>query len=113
MKDKRNLTIADDSNTSVSVTLWGEFCRQNNFVIGDIIAFNHVRVSDYGGKTLNTQAGSNVILEPKTEACTKVQKWYSSLSKDAIQKLESLSGGQAEGGISQRIDNSITIQEMI
>lgn len=35
------------------------------------------------------------------------------MNNEDLKNIESLSGGQGEGGIGQRIDNLISIQEMI
>jgi len=65
MKDKRTVYLADDGNVSINVTVWGEQSRKYDFIAGDIIAFTSVRVSDYGGRSINTNAGSSVIVDPK------------------------------------------------
>ena len=38
-KDKRSLVIGDESNTSISLTLWGEVCDRFDLKQGDIVAF--------------------------------------------------------------------------
>ena len=38
-KDKRSLTIGDESNTSISLTLWGDLCEKYPLSEGQIVAF--------------------------------------------------------------------------
>ena len=38
-KDKRSLTIGDESNTSIGLTLWGDLCEKYPFSEGQIVAF--------------------------------------------------------------------------
>ena len=52
-REKRALTVADDGNLSISLTVWGENCDLKGFVAGKIVAFKSCRVSDFGGKSLN------------------------------------------------------------
>lgn len=71
MKDKRTLIIADDSNVSINITLWGDHCK-NEFIEGDIVAFTQVRVSDYGGRSINSNASSTIVAEPQTDNYAKI-----------------------------------------
>ncbi len=49
MKDRCNLVVADDSNFSVGLTLWGSVAvnLQSALKVGDVVAFKSCRVSDY------------------------------------------------------------------
>ncbi len=51
-KDRRNITLADESNLTISVSLWGKNAAKL-FEFGSVVAIKGARVSDYGGKSLN------------------------------------------------------------
>ena len=51
-RDKRAVTIGDDANFSIGLTLWGDSCEKP-LNIGDIAAFQNCRVSEWNGKSLN------------------------------------------------------------
>jgi replication factor A1 len=54
-KVRKYVTLVDDTNYSISLTLWGEeLCDRNkDRKVGEILAVKSARVSDYGGKSLN------------------------------------------------------------
>lgn len=53
VKSKRTLTIGDESNSCIGVTLWGAVTEAHSYVPGQVIALKNCRVSDYNGKSLN------------------------------------------------------------
>ena len=68
MKDKRTVTISDDTGVSVQATFWGEIAH-TNIAEGTIVAIKGAKVSDYGGKSLNLGNDHSVIeMEPEHEA---------------------------------------------
>jgi replication factor A1 len=52
-RDKRNLVIGDDTNFSISVTLWGETAAKLDLKPGMMIACKQCKISEYNGKSLN------------------------------------------------------------
>ena len=52
-RDKRELTLGDDSKVSIKITLWGDLCHAHDYTEGQVIAFKSCRVSDFRGKCLN------------------------------------------------------------
>jgi ssDNA-binding replication factor A large subunit len=52
-KDKRAITIIDDSQASVEITFWGNCAHAEGLQIGRIVAIKDCRVSDYNGVSLN------------------------------------------------------------
>ena len=52
-RDKRTLTIGDESNVSIGLTLWGEACECQDWQVGQVAIFQACRVSDFNGKSLN------------------------------------------------------------
>ena len=60
-KDRRTVTIMDDSNASVDITFWGASALKQGMDIGKLIAVKDCRVSDYKGVSLNGPFDSNDI----------------------------------------------------
>jgi len=84
-KDRMNLVIADDSNHSVPITVWGELCliAQNKFRLGDVVAFKQCRVSDYNGKSLNASPNDkDIVLNVKLPRALQISKWFQAKSID-------------------------------
>ena len=46
-RDKKALVIGDESNISIGITLWGKACHSKPINVGDIVAFQNARVSDW------------------------------------------------------------------
>lgn len=53
---KRELKIVDETNASISVTIWGDACGAQEFQVGKVAAFKACRLSDYGGRSLNASS---------------------------------------------------------
>lgn len=63
VRQKRSLTIGDESNSCIGVTLWGPVTESHRYGTGQVIAFKNCRVSDYNGKSLNaSSAPSDIVL---------------------------------------------------
>lgn len=92
-KEKREITVCDDSEYAISVTLWGEMANME--IQEDILfAMKNTRVGEWNGRSLN---GSNSINDfymnridhPNAE---KVMKWYRQMSPEDLQlRLKNLS----------------------
>ena len=54
VKDRRNVTLIDETELRIQVSLWGKNARESSYVVGQIMAIRGARVSDYGGKSLNS-----------------------------------------------------------
>lgn len=64
-RDKRAITIADETETSIDVTVWGELASSTEFRQGSVIAFKGCRVSEFAGRSLNASSD-------KSDTCFKV-----------------------------------------
>ena len=47
------MVIADESNLCITVSLWGNNARIQNYSEGAVMGLRGARVSDYSGKSLN------------------------------------------------------------
>lgn len=52
-RDKRTLTIADENQLSIAVTMWGALGSQFDFQRGQVVAIKNAKVSEFQGKSLN------------------------------------------------------------
>ena len=82
-KDKRRITLADDTGFNLEATLWGESASQE-FQVGQILAVKGARHSDYGGKSLNIDMDHCVIqINPEDqERYIELLTWYKESYKD-------------------------------
>ena len=62
MRDKRSLTIGDESHASIGVTLWGTVAQAHPYSSGQVIAMKNCRVSNYNGKSLNASSHADDIV---------------------------------------------------
>ena len=61
VKEKRSITIGDESNVCIAVTLWGSVTEAHPYRVGQVIALKGCRVSDYNGKSLNASSHAEDI----------------------------------------------------
>eukprot|EP00347_Sterkiella_histriomuscorum_P012018 403370207 len=109
-KDRRNITIADESEAKISLSLWGNLCTQYSYEEGQVMAVKNVRVSDYGGKSLNCGDDHSLIyLNPADKRTDQLMQW--SQTGGAKKNLQNLSGGVG-GGDSGSRDNYRLVREM-
>ncbi|KAG6545076.1 hypothetical protein Mapa_013459 [Marchantia paleacea] len=86
---KRDITIADESNKTVVVTLWNALSTdQGAKVFGmvdeePIVVFRSVRVSDYQGLSLSTVSHSTVLINPDIPEVKALRLWYEATGKSA------------------------------
>ena len=60
-REKRSMTIGDESNVCIGVTLWGNVAEAHAYSTGQVIAFKNCRVSDYNVKSLNSSSHADDI----------------------------------------------------
>eukprot|EP00923_Selenidium_pygospionis_P054799 GHVN01095437.1.p1 GENE.GHVN01095437.1~~GHVN01095437.1.p1 ORF type:complete len:461 (-),score=39.99 GHVN01095437.1:102-1325(-) len=68
-KEKRELTLIDDTNCSIDLTLWGDKCKLDEDLISSqpVVACKGVRVGDYQGRSLSTGYGSQLDFNPQDQ----------------------------------------------
>jgi|TARA_B110000285_G_C15099052_1_gene603863 hypothetical protein len=109
-KDKRTITLCDDTGVSINATLWGETASVE-LQVGDILACKAARVSDYGGKSLNL--GDDNIVNPAGEPRSQaLMAWYKDRTSNG-QALETEKLTQAgEGGLNAAALPMVLVEEM-
>ncbi|KAK2718993.1 replication protein A 70 kDa DNA-binding subunit-like [Artemia franciscana] len=99
---KRELKILDTSGADISLTLWGTQAETFDSETTKMIAAKHLRVGDFGGRTLSTTLESKLILNPDMEQSRLLSSWYENQGRNmAVQSLSAQRGAAAGGsGIS-------------
>ena len=104
-KDKRNVTVHDDSGFSISLTIWGEEASNFKLKKGEIVIFAKVQVHDYKGKTLSFSWDSKLVT--KIPAGPRYEQMVFFMSKNKNVELISSSN------FVQREKKLVFIQEII
>jgi replication factor A1 len=98
--NKRELTLADDSQTSVRLTIWGNQAQTFDAPIESIIAFKGVKVSDFGGRSLSLLSSGSMNIEPDIDEAHKLRGWYHAAGQNATfsthQNLATSAGANAK-----------------
>lgn len=76
--DKRELTLVDDTNFSVRVTVWGKTATEFDANPESIVAFKGTRVSDFGGRSLSLLSSGTMAIDPDIPEAHKLKGWYDS-----------------------------------
>jgi len=77
---KREITIADDSATKLTVALWGKRAQQEDslFEGNPIVCLKGVRVQEFnGGRSGSLLEQGSMIWKPETAEAQKIQLWWS------------------------------------
>ncbi|QDZ22081.1 replication factor A protein 1 [Chloropicon primus] len=105
---KRTLTIKDDSNASIEVTLWGNYCNEpgNELELASqqgshpVLAVKNARVGDYQGKTLGTISSTQLLVNPDIPEAGRLRNWYDRMGGAHSQTVQLNTGG---GGRTRRV----------
>ncbi|CDU25683.1 probable replication factor-A protein 1 [Sporisorium scitamineum] len=77
---KRELTLVDQGNRSVRLTLWGKNAETfpNNAGVDEkpVIAFKGVKVGDFGGRSLSMFSSSTMLINPDITESHVLRGWY-------------------------------------
>ena len=98
--NKRELTLADDSQTSVRLTIWGKAAQSFEAPLESIIAFKGVKVSDFGGRSLSLLASGSMNVDPEIDEAHKLRGWFDAVGQNATfnthQNLASNTGSRGK-----------------
>ncbi|KAK6921000.1 Replication protein A, OB domain [Dillenia turbinata] len=84
---KRDITVADETNKTVIVSLWNESATTTGQELLDladkfpIIAIKSLKVGDFNGVSLSTLSKSVVLVNPDVPEAEKLRSWYDSEGK--------------------------------
>ncbi|KAK0211172.1 hypothetical protein DFS33DRAFT_355950 [Desarmillaria ectypa] len=101
---KRELTLADQSNFSVRLTLWGKQAEQYQHENEQpVIAFKGVRVGDFGGRSLSMVSSSMMSVNPDIEEAFALRGWYDNEGQTSTFQAHSrgAAAGASAGGFNR------------
>lgn len=93
---KRDITLVDNTNFSVRLTLWGGVAGSFNAPLESVVAFKSVKVSDFGGKSLSLLSSGTVSINPDVNEAHTLKGWYDAQGKNG-QFSSHAQGGAGEG----------------
>eukprot|EP00566_Odontella_aurita_P008209 CAMPEP_0113582910 /NCGR_PEP_ID=MMETSP0015_2-20120614/32195_1 /TAXON_ID=2838 /ORGANISM="Odontella" /LENGTH=659 /DNA_ID=CAMNT_0000487671 /DNA_START=108 /DNA_END=2087 /DNA_ORIENTATION=- /assembly_acc=CAM_ASM_000160 len=90
---KCELTLADDSNTEVTLTVWGDEASKAAQTFGGnpIVAFRRARVSDFGGRSLSTSMNGSTVINPRIPESDRLRNWWQREGQSGASASRSLS----------------------
>ncbi|EMS53693.1 Replication protein A 70 kDa DNA-binding subunit [Triticum urartu] len=84
---KRDIVVADDSNKTVTISLWNDLATTVGEELLDmvdsapIIAVKSLKVSDFQGVSVSTVGKSTLVINPELPEAEKLRAWYESEGK--------------------------------
>jgi len=76
---KRDITIADDTGSSITLTLWGEFAskKDSEFDGNPVLAVKGVKLSDFNERSASTLNSSHLFFNPPdVPEVERLQNWW-------------------------------------
>lgn len=93
---RRNATLADESGTSVELTLWGSHANAE-LTEGTVLLARSLKISDFNGVSLNSTANTFLDLNPDHDRAFALTRWYQEQGRGAA--FSSMSSGGSSGGV--------------
>lgn len=109
--DRRDISIVDDSNYSITVGLWNRLALDFNLPEGSVVAVKGVRVSDFGGKSLTMGFNSTLIPNPEVPEAYALKGWYDTTGRNSefTSLKQEVGSGAGSGDSTKFIAQRITI----
>lgn len=111
--DKRELTLVDNSNFSVRLTIWGSSATTFDVAPESVIAFKGVKVSDFGGRSLSLLSSGSMTVDPDIDEAHKLKGWYDAQGRtDTFASHANMSGSMgAAGGRMDPVKSILQVKE--
>ncbi|KAL4589438.1 hypothetical protein LXL04_002345 [Taraxacum kok-saghyz] len=102
---RRILTLKDQSNKSIEVTLWGEFCNREgqtlqelvNSGLTPVLAVKSGKVNDFTGKSITTLSSTQLFIDPESSESNTLRIWSNTSGKNTTpQSLSRETGSKTE-----------------
>ncbi|KAI4484282.1 hypothetical protein M0804_007738 [Polistes exclamans] len=86
---KRDITLIDESNTMICLSLWGSEAEKFNGNNHPVIAIKGARIGEFnGGKNLSTLMSSVLQIDPDIPEAHKLRGWYNTIGmSDQVKNL--------------------------
>jgi len=112
---KREITIADDTAMSFSVTLWGNKATKENSVFegNPTVALRGVRVQEWnGGRSGSMLEVGSIVFQPTTPEAQRIQQWWSQGGSSQSLTAISMEGGAGGGGFRAATGTASNLEEL-
>lgn len=95
---KRDITLVDKSNCSVTLTLWGESAQEFNGANNPVVVIKGARVHEFaGGKSLTISNGTQLRINPEIKECYMMRSWYDNEGENIVPRNVSARTGAGGG----------------
>ncbi|KAK5153036.1 replication protein A 70 kDa DNA-binding subunit [Cryomyces antarcticus] len=96
---KRELTLVDNTNFSVRLTIWGNSATTFDVPVESVIAFKGLKVSDFGGRSLSLLSSGSMTVDPDIDEAHKLKGWYDAQGRqDTFTSHASMGSMSTAGG---------------
>ena len=110
---RRNITIGDESGSSVDLTIWGDKALRfgaAEMAGSPVIFVKQCRVGDYNGRSLSTSASSLVELDPDHQKGFELKAWW--MREGSTAQFVALSSSATSTASGSGPNSRTTIQAM-
>lgn len=95
---KREVTLADPSKASVTLTLWGDDAENFDATYQPVLAIKACRVTEFGGgKTVSLVSNSQMKINPDIPEGHRIRGWFDNGGSEEIDVNVSMRTGGASG----------------
>ena len=111
---KRELTLVDNTNFSVRLTIWGNAASSFEVPLESVVAFKGVKVSDFGGRSLSLLSSGTMSVDPDIDEAHMLKGWYEAQGRnDNFASHASAAGGSmgAAGGRQEATKTIIRVKD--
>ncbi|ROV98558.1 hypothetical protein VSDG_04280 [Cytospora chrysosperma] len=108
--DKRELTLVDDTDFSVRVTIWGKTATNFDAPPESVVAFKGVRVGDFGGRSLSLLSSGTMAVDPDIPEAHRLKGWYDASGRE--NNFATHSGMATMGSATGRKDDTKNISQV-
>lgn len=110
--DKRELTLADNSNYTVRLTIWGNTATSFDAQPESVVAFKGVKVSDFGGRSLSLLSSGTMSVDPDIDDAHRLKGWYDAQGKQEDFKTHAAQmGASTASGRSQQCKTIAAVRD--
>ncbi|XP_053208275.1 replication protein A 70 kDa DNA-binding subunit-like [Panonychus citri] len=109
---KRDISLVDDSETEIRLTIWNNDAETFNAQCGSVIVAKKARLTDYQGKSLSTIGSTLIQVDPDLPEANELRGWYQRRGINIEPNVLSQKSGSADMGDSQYL-NAITKDNVV
>ena len=100
---KREVHLADNSNASIAITLWGKQAEDFDGADNPVVLLKGGKLSDYNGRTMSVLVNSTFQINPDIPEAHALRGWYDQGGCSSVNDLSSGGAGAASGASSQTL----------